>query len=453
MTKFSRRQFVITVGAAAASTLLSHGCRSGSNSSTVPSSLVTTVNVNSADAPEVNTARLGFIALTDCAPLVIAKEKGYFGKYGMTDVEVVKQPSWGTVRDNIELGGEEGGIDGAHVLTPIPYLISEGRITSGNRKIPMYILARLNLNGQGISVANTYREMDVRLDTAPLKTRIQEVTTSGKNFTCAVTFPGGTHDLWLRYWLAAGGINPDKEAATIIIPPPQMVVNMEAGNMDAFCVGEPWNAQLINRKIGYSALTTGELWQDHPEKAFTMRADWVDKHPKATKALLMAVQEAQMWCDKLENKAEMAQILSNNQWLNTPVENILERSRGTFNYGDGRVVENSPYRMKFWSDKASYPYKSHDLWFVAENIRWGYLSGDLDIKKLVDAVNREDLWQEAAKAIGQSAAIPQSTSRGVETFFDGVKFNPENPTGYLQSLQIKGDGKRARQLQEELITN
>lgn len=448
MRKFSRRQFLITASAATGGTLLAHGCSSTSTTSSAPAA-----NVNPADAPEVTTTKLGFIALTDCAPLVIAKEKGYFKKYGMADVEVVKQPSWGTVRDNIELGAEEGGIDGAHVLTPIPYLLSEGRITSGNRKIPMYILARLNLNGQGISVSNTYRGMDVRLNSAPFKTKIQEVTTSGRDFTCAVTFPGGTHDLWLRYWLAAGGINSDKEATTIIIPPPQMVVNMEAGNMDAFCVGEPWNAALINQKLGYSALTTGEIWQDHPEKVFAMRADWVDKHPKATKALLMAVQEAQIWCDKPENKAEMSQIISGNQWIKTPAENIMERAKGTFNYGNGRVVENSPHRMKFWSDNASYPYKSHDLWFVTENIRWGYLPGDLDAKKLVDAVNREDLWKEAATAIGQKAAIPESTSRGVETFFDGIKFDPENPTGYLNSLKIKGDIGRARQLQEELITN
>lgn len=445
----SRRDFLSTAGAAAAGTLFAHGCRSFNTSTTSAPA----VNVNPADAPEVTVARLGFIALTDCAPLVVGKQKGYFDKFGMTDVKVVKQPSWGTVRDNLELGGEDGGIDGAHLLTPIPYLISEGRITSGSRKIPMYILARLNLNGQGISIASTYRELDVRLDSAPFKSKIQEVATSGRDFTCAVTFPGGTHDLWLRYWLAAGGINPDREAATIIIPPPQMVANMEAGNMDAFCAGEPWNAQLISRKLGYSALTTGEIWQNHPEKAFAMRGDWVDKHPKATQALLMAVQEAQMWCDKPENKEEMAQIVSGNQWINTPPENIVARAKGTFDYGDGRTVENSPHRMKFWSDNASYPYKSHDRWFITENMRWGYLPADLDTQKLVDAVNREDLWKAAAKANGQEAAIPASTSRGVETFFDGIKFDPGNPTGYLESLQIKGDGSRARQLQEELITN
>jgi nitrate/nitrite transport system substrate-binding protein len=319
----------------------------------------------------------------------------------------------------------------------MPYLMSEGRITMGNKKRPMYVLARLNTNGQAISVAKTHKDLNIRLDSSPLKQRIQEVEARGGVFKCAVTFPGGTHDLWLRYWLAAGGIDPDKEASTMTVPPPQMVANMRIENMETFCVGEPWNALLVNQKFGYTAVTTGELWKDHPEKAFSMRADWVDKHPKATMALLKAVLEAQIWCEKPENKEEMVNIVSKNKWIKTKPQNILARSKGTIDYGDGRKVENSPHRMKFWSDDASYPYKSHDLWFVTEDIRWGYLPADTDTKKLVDAVNREDLWRDAAKAIGQEAAIPKSTSRGVETFFDGIKFDPENPQAYLNSLKIK----------------
>jgi len=426
MTKFSRRQFITTAGAAAAGTFLIHGCTSTSSTNTVGSPSPA-VNSGTADTPEVTTAKLGFIALTDSAPLIIAKEKGIFAKYGMPDVEVAKQASWGTTRDNLVLGSQGGGIDGAHILTPMPYLISTGAVTDG-KKVPMYILARLNLNGQCISVANAYRDLQVQLDSSKLK---------GKAKRFAVTFPGGTHDLWMRYWLAAGGINPDTDVSTIVVPPPQMVANMKTGTMDAFCVGEPWNAQLVNQKIGYTAFTTGELWNNHPEKAFAMRADWVDKNPKAAKALLMAVQEAQVWCDNAENKEEMAQILSKRQWFKAPAKDIVERAQGNFDYGDGRNVNNSPHLMKFWADNASYPYKSHDLWFLTEDIRWGYLPPETDTQQLVDQVNREDLWKEAAKAIGQEAAIPKGTSRGVETFFNGAKFDPENPNAYLKGLQIK----------------
>lgn len=442
MTKFSRRQFIVTAGAAAASSLLAHGCSAGSNtsqstSSSAPDSGAAFASINPAEAPEVRGVKLGFIALTDSSPLIIAKEKGFFAKYGMDKVEVVKQASWGTTRDNLDLGSKGGGIDGAHILSPMPYLMSTGKITMGNKKRPMYILARLNTNGQAISVAKTYKNLGVRLDSSPLKQKIKEVEAKGGIFKTAVTFPGGTHDLWLRYWLAAGGIDPDKEASTMTVPPPQMVANMRIENMEAFCVGEPWNAQLVKQKFGYTALTTGELWKDHPEKAFAMRADWVDKHPKATMALLKAVLEAQIWCDKPENKEEMVNIVSKNKWIKTKPENILARSKGAIDYGDDRTVENSPYLMKFWSDNASYPYKSHDLWFLTENIRWGYLPADTDTKKLVDSVNREDLWRAAAKAIGQEAAIPESPSRGVETFFDGITFDPENPQAYLNSLKIK----------------
>lgn len=442
MSNLSRRKFIFTAGATAAGTLFVHGCSSKTKSASSSSgdsspSAVPAANVNAADAPEVTTATLGFIALTDSAPLIIAKEKGLFAKYGMKDVKLVKQTSWAATRDNLATGSTGGGIDGAHILSPMPYLMTTGKITDG-KPVPMYILARLNLDGQCISVASTYK--DLKLDvkgSSQLKEAFAKAKAAGKDTKCAVTFPGGTHDLWMRYWLSAGGIDPNKDANLIVIPPPQMVSNMKEGQMAAFCVGEPWNAQLVNQGVGYTALTTGELWNNHPEKAFTMRADWVDKNPKAAKALLMAIQEAQIWCDKMENKQEMAEIASQQKYFKAPAKDIVDRAMGKFDYGTGRVEENSPHVMKFWAESASYPYQSHDLWFVTEDKRWGYLPGDLDAKELVKKVNREDIWKEAAKAIGQEAAIPKSTSRGVETFFDGTKFDPENPEAYLSSLKIK----------------
>jgi nitrate/nitrite transport system substrate-binding protein len=442
MSNLSRRKFLLTASVTAAGTLLAHGCSSGSNtaSTTASPSASPAVNVSATDSPETTTANLGFIALTDSAPLIIALEKGYFAKYGMKDVKLAKQTSWAATRDNLVTGSQGGGIDGAHILSPMPYLMTTGKITDG-KEVPMYILARLNLQAQGISIANTYKDLKLGLDSAPLKEAFAKAKASGKETRCAVTFPGGTHDLWMRYWLAAGGIDPNKDAKLIVIPPPQMVANMKEGQMEAFCVGEPWNARLVNQGIGYTALTTGELWNGHPEKAFSLRADWVDKHPKAAKALLAAVLEAQQWCDKAENKEELAAIISKREYLKTPEKDIAGRLKGTIDYGNGRVVENSPYLMKFWKDganSASYPYQSHDLWFITEDKRWGYLPADLDAKALVKQVNREDIWREAAKSLSVAAAdIPTSSSRGVETFFDGVKFDPENPEAYLKGLKIK----------------
>jgi nitrate/nitrite transport system substrate-binding protein len=391
-----------------------------------------------ATTPEVTKAILGYIALTDASPLIIAKEKGFFAKHGMPNVEVAKQASWGATRDNLVLGSESNGIDGAHILTPMPYLISTGKVTQNNVPTPMYILARLNYDCQGISVSNEYRDLKVQKDAAPLKTAFAAKKAAGKEVKVAMTFPGGTHDLWIRYWLAAGGIDPDKDIATIVVPPPQMVANMKVGNMDAFCVGEPWNDQLVHQDIGYTALTTGELWFRHPEKALGLRAAFVDKYPKATMAIVKATMDAQMWCDRMENKQEMAEIIGRRQWFNVPTADIINRIRGDIDYGNGRSEKGTNLYMKFWADSVSYPFKSHDLWFLTEDIRWGKFEATLDTKALVDKVNREDLWREAAKALSVPAAeIPASTSRGKETFFDGKVFDPEHPAQYLASLAIK----------------
>ncbi|GAA0595282.1 CmpA/NrtA family ABC transporter substrate-binding protein [Craurococcus roseus] len=382
--------------------------------------------------PEAKKAVLGYIALTDAAPLVIAKEKGLFAKHGMPEVEVRKQPSWGAVRDKLVQGGAGGGIDGAHILTPMPYLLHAGRITPDNKPVPMAILARLNLNGQGISGAGMNAALGVRLDAGKLK---DALTPESK---VAMTFPGGTHDLWLRYWLAAGGINPAKDLKTITVPPPEMVANVKTGAMEAFCVGEPWNGQLVNQRAGFTAAITGELWKDHPEKALAMRADWVQAHPRAAEALTAAVIEAQRWCDEAAHKEELCSIVSREAWFNVPVADILPRLRGEVNYGDGRSATNPDLAMKFWRDHASYPFRSHDLWFLAENVRWGHLPAGADLKAMVEQVNREAVWRAAAERAGVKAAeTPRGTSRGTETFFDGKTFDPENPSAYLASQPIK----------------
>ncbi|MFS8047799.1 CmpA/NrtA family ABC transporter substrate-binding protein [Rhizobium sp. BR 314] len=387
---------------------------------------------------EVTGAKLGYIALTDAAPLVIAKEKGLFEKHGLPDVDVAKQASWGATRDNLVLGGAANGIDGAHILSPLPYLMHTGKVTQNNQPVPMAILARLNYDSQGISVAKEYAATGVQLDASKLKAAFDAKRAAGKEIKAAMTFPGGTHDLWMRYWLAAGGIDPDKDVSTIVVPPPQMVANMKVGNMDVFCVGEPWNEQLVNQGIGFTACTTGEIWKGHPEKALGMRADWIEKNPKAAKALLMAVMEAQQWCDSMDNKEEMATILGKRQWFNVPPKDVLGRLKGDINYGNGRLAKGTDLYMKFWKGGVSYPFRSHDAWFITENIRWGKFAPNTDIKALVGQVNRQDIWRDAAKDLGVAASdIPTSTSRGKEIFFDGKVFDPENPSAYLESLSIK----------------
>jgi len=384
--------------------------------------------------PEVNSAVLGYIALTDAAPLIIAQEHGIFAKYGMAGVTVQKQASWGGVRDNLVLGGGSGGIDGAHILTPMPYLIHSGKVVQNGQKVPMAILARLNVNGQGISISKRFADTGARLDASKLKS----VLAPNQGTKVAMTFHGGTHDLWLRYWLAAAGIDPDHDVETIVVPPPQMVANLKVGTMDAFCVGEPWNDQTVHQQLGISACITGEIWKNHPEKSLGMRADWVAKNPRAAVALTAAVIEAQQWCEDLANKEEMANILGRRAWFNVPPADILPRAKGDIDFGDGRTLTGTDLRMRFWAEHASYPFQSHDLWFLTEDIRWGVLPADTDTKTLISDVNREDIWRQAAKLAGVADAdMPVGTSRGVETFFDGKSFDPAAPQAYLASLAIK----------------
>lgn len=389
-------------------------------------------------APEVTGATLGYIALTDSAPLIIAQEKGFYAAHGLPDMKIEKQASWGATRDNMQLGSSGGGIDGGHILRPKVHLYATGSVMQNNQPLPMYNLLSLNEQCQGISVTQAYADSGVGLDASPLKEIWAARRAAGQEIPVAQTFPGGTHDLWMRYWLAAGGIDPTSECDLIVVPPPQMVANMKVGNMEAFCVGEPWNEQLVNQRIGFTACTTGEIWQNHPEKVLGMRADWVDANPNATRAILMAVMEAQIWCDDAANKDEMAQILSKRQWYNVPVKDIAARLKGEINYGNGREENRPDLSMRFWGENGStsFPWKSLDSWFITENKRWGYLPGDLDTAALVGQTNRSDLWLEAATALGLDTA-DKSDSRGVENFFDGISFDPADPEAYLAAQSIK----------------
>ena len=433
MASFSRRRFLLTAAGTAVSSVVLAAC--GGKPPAPAEKTETSSGGGATGETEVKGATLGFIALTDSAPLIIAKEKGLFAKHGMPDVKVMKQTSWAVTRDNLELGGDKGGIDGAHILSPMPLLLAAGKITKSKQPLPMYTLARLNLQGQGISASKEL--LDEKLTVNNKEGLAKASKGLGRKLKAAVTFPGGTHDLWMRYWMSANGIDPNKDADLVVIPPPQMVANMQTGTMDLFCVGEPWNQRLVNKKLGYTATQTGEIWNKHPEKSFSMRADWVDKNPKAAKALLMAVQEAQIWCQDPANLDEMCEIIAQDKYIKANVADIKPRLAGNVNYGDGRDVKNSPYKMLFWDDNASFPFKSHDAWFVTEDMRWGYLPANTDINALVDKVNRADIWKEAATAIGRAKDIPASDSRGKETFFDGVVFDPSNPKAYLDGLKIK----------------
>ncbi|MCX7595611.1 MAG: ABC transporter substrate-binding protein [Fischerella sp.] len=445
--QFSRRKFLLTAAASAGAVLLK-GClgnppEPGGGNAQTQSAVQPIANTNPEQAPETKRVKLGYIPIVESAPLIIAKEKGFFAKYGMTDVELSKQASWGSARDNVEIGSAGGGIDGGQWQMPMPHLITEGIITKGNQKIPMYVLAQLNTHGNGIAIANKHQGKGISLQLAGAKSLFSQLKSTNTPFTAAQTFPAVNQDFWIRYWLAAGGIDPDADIKLLTVPAAQTVANMKTGTMDAFSTGDPWPYRIVKDKIGFLAALTAEIWKNHPEEYFAMRADWVDKNPKATKALLKGIMEAQQWLDNFENRKEAAQILGGRNYFNLPAEILEGPYQGQYDMGDGRKIDDKSMAAYYWKDEkgsVSYPYKSHDMWFITESVRWGFLPKDYltKAKALIDKVNREDIWREAAKEAGIAAAdIPKSTSRGVEEFFDGIKFDPENPEAYLKSLKIK----------------
>jgi bicarbonate transport system substrate-binding protein len=449
MSQLSRRKFILTAGAASAGSLLLKGCLgnppSATNAGEGSPAAAPASPVAAGEAPETTKVKLGYLPIIESAPLIIAQKKGLFAKYGMTEVDVSKQANWGSARDNVEIGSEGGGIDGGQWQMPMPHLISEGLITKGNKKIPMYVLAQLVTQGNGIAIANKHlgKGLHTKISKAGVD-YIKGLKAANTPFKAAYTFPKANQDFWIRYWLAASGIDPDKELSLLTVPAAQTVANMKTGTMDAFSTGDPWPFRIIQDKIGFIGTLTAQIWKGHPEEYLAMRADWVDKNPKATKAILKAVMEAQQWCDKPENREELVTILSGRDFFNVPAAVLKPPFEGKYDVGDGQPAVND-FKMGplYWKDdlgSVSYPYKSHDLWFITESVRWGFLPAKTldDAKRIVDAVNREDLWKAAAKELGvPDADIPKSTSRGVETFFDGKKFDPDNPKAYLASLAIK----------------
>lgn len=447
MSELSRRKFLWTIAASAGSTLFLKGCLGNPPEPTSESTPLgtTPTALTSETTPEVTVAKLGFIPIFEAASLIIAKEKGFFAKYGMTDVEISKQANWGSARDNVEIGSTAGGIDGGQWQMPMPYLISEGLITKNNVKIPMYVLAMLNTQGNGIAIAKSQEGKNISLDMSKARDYIVGLKQAGKPFKAAYTFPKANQDFWIRYWLGAGGIDPDQDVNLLTVPAAQTVANMKTGSMEGFSTGDPWPARIIGDGIGFMAALTAQIWPFHPEEYFAMRADWVDRNPKATKALLKGIMAAQQWCDVEANRPEMAQILSRAAYFNVPATVIEPMLKGVYVMGDGQPdIQDFQKAAMYWKSpkgSVSFPYKSLDLWFLTESVRWGFLPPSTlndNAKALIDRVNRSELWKAAATEAGIPAAdIPTSDSRGPEQFFDGKTFDPANPKAYLQSLAIK----------------
>jgi nitrate/nitrite transport system substrate-binding protein len=381
------------------------------------------MNSKPAGAPEKTRLSIGFIALTDCASIVMAHELGLFRKHGL-DVTLSRQPSWAAIRDRVSLGE----LDAAHMLYGLVYGTHVG--VGGPRK-DMAVLMGLNHNGQGIVLSNELRERGVT-DGASLKKLIER---RERTYTFAQTFPTGTHAMWLFYWLAAAGIDPLRDVKVITVPPPQMVAHMRAGSMDGYCVGEPWaGARAIQERIGFSVTTTQAIWRNHPEKVLGTTREFVEKYPNTARAMIRAVLEASQYIDALEHRDRVATVISAAHYVDAPADIIARRLRGEYEDGLGRRWRDADH-MKFHNGgEVNYPYLSQGMWFLTQQRRWGLLQQDVDYLEVARQVNQVELYAGVAHSMG--VAVPESPLK-TETLFDGRVWDPSRPAEYLAGFEIK----------------
>ena len=375
------------------------------------------------DKPEKEEVKIGFIPLTDCASVVMASVLGIDKKHGVRIVPT-KEASWAGVRDKLV----NGELDAAHVLYGLIYGVQLG---IGGPKKDMNVLMTLNNNGQAITLSNQLKDKGVT-DGASLA---KLVAKKEKEYTFAQTFPTGTHAMWLYYWLAAHGIHPLKDVKTIVVPPPQMVANMRVGNMDGFCVGEPWNNRAIIDNIGFTTTTTQDIWVDHPEKVLGTTADWVAKYPNTARAVTAAIIEAGQWIDaSLANKQKTADTIAAKAYVNTDSDVIVARMLGRYNNGLGKTWDDKN-AMKFYNDGAvSFPYLSDAMWFMTQHKRWGLLKDHPDYLGVAKKVNRIDIYKEAAAAA--KAVVPKSDMRSSK-LVDGVVWDGKDPKKYADGFKVK----------------
>jgi len=346
---------------------------------------------------------IGFIPLTDCASLAVAREKGFFNKYGL-NVTLSKEASWANIRDKLAYGM----LDAAQMLATMPIASSLGM---GSWKKETVTALVLGVNGNAITVSSRLYEQLKQLNpefdqhrpvtAATLKQLINIRASKGQEpLTFAHVFPASTHNYFLRYWLASAGIDPDHDIKLSVIPPQQMVQNLEANLVDGFCVGEPWNQYAINAGIGHALITSYEIWNNAPEKVLGVNKEWAIKSPNTHKALIKALIDAAAWIDIKENRYEAAEIVSREEYTNIPVDIISPPLAGQYIYHAGAPAESLPDFNVFYKYNASFPWHSHAAWYLSQMQRWGDVSDSVNVKETINNIYWVDFYRQVITEMG-----------------------------------------------------
>lgn len=375
-------------------------------------------------APETRQLSFSFVPLTDAAPFIVAHQKGFFAAQGITST-LRREASWTALRDALNSGVAHA----AQMLYGMPAAAACGLLSSDQK--PLIVPWVINRNGQGITLKNCY-EGKVAGRADALRKEAFAGRDAGRPLVFGHTLRIGTHAMWLRYWLAAGGIDPTRDVALITVPPPQMVHNMRTAAMDGFCVGEPWNARAIADDLGFTAITSQEIWPDHPEKVCAFTEEFAQANPRTVVAVLKALHQVSQWLDSAANYDETAALLAQPEYLNCDKSLIKSRLGAEIDYGDGRksVLAQA---LTFSAGGACRPQASQALWFLSQLRRWGLHYGQPDYHMISTRVIRPDFYEQALEELGVSET---KAAPAAQELFDGKAFDPADPEGYARSFEF-----------------
>jgi nitrate/nitrite transport system substrate-binding protein len=395
------------------------------------------------DKLEKQDLKIGFIPMTDCAPIVIAAVKGYFKNNGL-NVQLSKEASWATVREGLI----EGRLDASQTVAGMPLSVQLG--VEGSKRAPMVTAVTLNRNGNSVTLSKQLAQAGVT-DGTSLK-RLISSGKVGKTLSGAMVIASSMYNYNLRFWLAHHGIDPDRDTRIVALPPAQLLSNLKAGNIDFFCVTEPWNSRAVAEQIGFTAVVDRDIWRGHPEKVLAVMEPWAEANPNTHRALVRAVIQACRWCDAPENQLALAEILASEAYLNTDPSYIRPALSGNYNYGgfdasgkartEVRSVNDffvfyrtaAPYLRS--DEQATFPWRSQGMWILTQMVRWGQLQAlPKDADQLLRRVYRTDIYRDVAAEMGFKA--PQEDDKIETGFIDGRRFDPSDPATYLKNFEIK----------------